>query len=73
MRRVDLHSTPRALPTEEHTENRKKFHVHEYGYDELRATLESVFARAVIFSQIDEIIATHHPRCAWNFVALCVP
>jgi hypothetical protein len=32
-----------------------------------------VFARALIFTQIDEIIATHHETKAWNFVACCWP
>ncbi len=62
-------STPRKIPNP--SENRKKYHVHEYEFEEFRAILEETFGRALIFTQVDEIISTHHPNCAWNFVAIC--
>jgi 2-polyprenyl-3-methyl-5-hydroxy-6-metoxy-1,4-benzoquinol methylase len=62
-------STPRKIDNP--SENRRKFHVHEYTFQEYRAILETTFARALVFTQVDEIISTHHPDCAWNFVALC--
>ena len=64
-------STPRRVPNP--SENRRKFHVHEYEYDEFKSTLESVFARALIFTQIDEIISTQNPQVAWTFVACAYP
>ena len=62
-------STPRKIPNP--SENRKKHHIHEYEYEEFRETLERVFGRVLIFTQIDEIVSTHHPSCAWNYVAVC--
>ncbi len=62
-------STPRKIPNP--SENRKKYHIHEYHYEEYREILEETFSRALIFTQVDEIISTHHPDCAWNFVAVC--
>lgn len=66
---VSFISTPRKIANP--SENRKKVHVHEYEFEEFRAALQKVFPRVLIFSQIDEIISTHHPQCAWNFVAAC--
>lgn len=68
-RGVAFISTPRKVPNP--TLNRQLHHIHEYEYEEFRETLEGVFARALIFTQIDEIIATHHNTKAWNFVACC--
>lgn len=62
-------STPRKIPNP--SENRKRFHVHEYEYEEFQQALEKVFPRVLVFSQVDEIVSTHHPHCAWNFVAAC--
>ncbi|SME98721.1 Methyltransferase domain-containing protein [Tistlia consotensis] len=62
-------STPRKIPNP--SENRKKYHVHEYEYEEYREILEETFSRALVLTQVDEIISTHNPACAWNFVAIC--
>lgn len=62
-------STPRRISNP--TENRKKFHVHEYDFTEFKNTLESIFSRALVFTQVDEMISTHHQNCAWNFIACC--
>lgn len=63
-------STPRK--TDKVSENRKKFHVHEYNIYELKEDLEDIFSNALIFSQIDESIGTYNYNAAWNFVAICV-
>jgi 2-polyprenyl-3-methyl-5-hydroxy-6-metoxy-1,4-benzoquinol methylase len=68
-RGVAFISTPRRVP--QPTPNRQRYHLHEYDFEEFRESLEGVFARALIFTQIDEIIATHHESKAWNFVACC--
>jgi len=62
-------STPRKITNP--SENRKTYHVHEYEYEEYRSILEEFFARALVLTQIDEMVSTHNPSCAWNFVAVC--
>jgi len=62
-------STPRKIDNP--SENRKKFHLHEYTYDELLELLESKFSRVLMFSQTDEIISTQNKNVAWNYIAVC--
>lgn len=62
-------STPRKI--ENPSENRKKWHIHEYEYQEFKEILETEFSHALIFSQNDEIISSQNPGCAWNFMAIC--
>lgn len=64
-------STPRKILNP--SENRKKYHLHEYEYEEFRALLEKVYRRAFVLTQVDEIISTHIPSNAWYFIACCCP
>ena len=64
-------STPRKIPNP--SENRRRFHIHEYDYEEYRETLEHIFRRVFIMTQVDEIISTHVASNAWYFVACCCP
>lgn len=62
-------STPRKL--ENPSENRKKWHIHEYEYDELIQSLEKKFDNVLVLSQTDELIGTQNKNVAWNYFAIC--
>lgn len=62
-------STPRKVDNP--SENRKKYHIYEYTYNDLLETLESKFEQVLIFSQTDEIISTQNRDSAWNYIAVC--
>ncbi len=62
-------STPRKI--DKVSENRKRFHIHEYTIDELKEDLDEIFERSFIFSQIDENIGTFNYNNAWNYIAIC--
>jgi 2-polyprenyl-3-methyl-5-hydroxy-6-metoxy-1,4-benzoquinol methylase len=62
-------STPRKV--ENPSENRKKYHLHEYSYEDLLTAIETRFQQVLIFSQTDEIISTQNKDIAWNYIAIC--
>lgn len=62
-------STPRKIDNP--SENRKKYHLHEYTAQEFIAILEERFTNTLLFSQNDEIISTQNPENAWNYMAVC--
>ena len=62
-------STPRKIDNP--SDNRKKYHLHEYSAQEFVAMLEERFARVLLFSQNDELISSQNPENAWNFMAIC--
>ncbi len=62
-------STPRKIDNP--SENRKKYHIHEYTYEELIETLEQKFDNVLVLSQIDELIGTQNKNTAWNYFAIC--
>ena len=62
-------STPRKM--DKVSENRKKYHIHEYTIDELREDLDDAFERSFIFSQLDTEIGAFTHMCAYNYVAIC--
>lgn len=62
-------STPRKI--ENPSDNRKKYHLHEYTAQEFVSILEERFTNALLFSQNDEIISTQNPDNAWNYMAVC--
>ena len=64
-------STPRVLPDDERTENRKRAHPFEYTFLEFRKVLEDHFTHVHLFSQNDAVISSQNPKMAWNFVAIC--
>ncbi len=64
-------STPRVLPDEERTENRKRAHPFEYSFSEFHAILNQHFRHVHLFSQNDGLISFQNHRMAWNFVAIC--
>ena len=64
-------STPRYIPYEERSQNRKDYHLKEYTYDEYKELLNKHFHNVFIFSQNDSIISMQNPKMAWNFVAIC--
>jgi cyclopropane fatty-acyl-phospholipid synthase-like methyltransferase len=64
-------STPRVLPENERTENRKRAHPFEYTFSEFRKVLEDHFSHVHLFSQNDALISTQNPKMAWNFIAIC--
>lgn len=64
-------STPRVLPDNERTENRKRAHPFEYTFAEFRQVLEDHFTHVHLFSQNDAVISSQSPRMAWNFIAIC--
>jgi len=63
-------STPRRM--DKVSENRKKFHLHEYTIDELKEDLDDAFERSFIFSQLDETIGTFNYNNAYNYIAICM-
>ncbi len=62
-------STPRKIDNA--SDNRKKYHLHEYNHDEFRAMLEEKFDKVLLFSQNDEIISSQNFDNAWNYIAIC--
>lgn len=62
-------STPRKI--ENPSENRKKWHIYEYEYDELIESLEKKFDNVLVLSQTDELIGTQNKNVAWNYFAIC--
>jgi len=64
-------STPRVLPENERTENRKRAHPFEYTVQEFRNVLEDHFTHVHLFSQNDGVISSQNSKMAWNFVAIC--
>lgn len=64
-------STPRVLPDDERTENRKRAHPFEYTFQEFRKVLEDHFKHVHLFSQNDAVISSQNPKMAWNFIAIC--
>jgi 2-polyprenyl-3-methyl-5-hydroxy-6-metoxy-1,4-benzoquinol methylase len=64
-------STPRVLPDEDRTENRKRAHPFEYTFAEFRSVLKDHFKQVHIFQQNDGIISSQNPKMAWNFMAVC--
>lgn len=64
-------STPRKLPYDELTPNRRRAHPYEYGYVEFREVLQNHFKHVHLFSQNDGLISSQNPRMAWNFFAIC--
>jgi hypothetical protein len=66
---VSFISTPRKIDNP--SENRKKYHIYEYTYEELTASLEKVFDNVLILSQTDELIGTQNKNVAWNYFAIC--
>jgi len=64
-------STPRAKPMELRSVYRKRFHTHEYKWDELHALLCRHFARVLPFTQTDEIISAGNRDVCWTYIALC--
>ena len=62
-------STPRKIDNA--SDNRKKYHLHEYTADEFVSMLEERFARVLLFAQNDELISSQNPENAWNFIAVC--
>ncbi len=63
-------STPRYLPLHERTENRQKFHLHEYTLEELQEDLAKVFKKSVILGQLDEFIGSLNPHNVWNYFTI---
>lgn len=68
---VTFVSTPRRLPDDQRSENRRREHPHEYTAEELRGELEAVFRHVHLFSQNDLFIGAQSPHMAWNYVAIC--
>lgn len=66
-----LLSCPKYKPYEERSPARKRLHLHEYTYKDLNDSLESVFARHIIFTQTDEIISMGNPETCWTYMAIC--
>jgi 2-polyprenyl-3-methyl-5-hydroxy-6-metoxy-1,4-benzoquinol methylase len=64
-------STPRVLPDELRTENRKRAHPFEYTYEGFRSLLKTHFKHVHLFSQNDGVISSQNPSMAWNFVSIC--
>lgn len=64
-------STPRVLPDEERTENRKRAHPFEYSFNEFQSILSQHFRHVHLFSQNDGLISFQNHRMAWNFMAIC--
>ena len=64
-------STPRRLPDEERTDNRKRAHPFEYSFIEFDQLLQNHFRHVHLFSQNDGIISSQNPVMAWNFLAIC--
>ena len=64
-------STPRVLPDEDRTENRKRAHPFEYSFSEFQTILKQHFRHVHLFSQNDGLISFQNHRMAWNFVAIC--
>lgn len=62
-------STPRRIDNP--SENRKKYHIHEYSYQEFKESLEEKFDKVLMFSQNDEIISSQNYDNAWNYIAIC--
>lgn len=62
-------STPRRIDNP--SENRKKYHLHEYTAVEFIQQLETRFTRALLFSQNDELISSQNPENAWNYLSIC--
>lgn len=62
-------STPRKI--ENPSENRKKYHLHEYTASEFKEMLEERFAKVLLFAQNDELISSQNYENAWNFLAVC--
>jgi len=62
-------STPRKIDNP--SDNRKKYHLHEYSANEFVAMLEERFTRVLLFAQNDELISSQNPDNAWNFMAIC--
>ncbi|HKB43491.1 MAG TPA: class I SAM-dependent methyltransferase [Chitinophagaceae bacterium] len=66
---VSFISTPRKIDNP--SENRKKYHIYEYTYEDLTASLEKVFDNVLVLSQTDELIGTQNKNTAWNYFAIC--
>jgi cyclopropane fatty-acyl-phospholipid synthase-like methyltransferase len=64
-------STPRSLPDEQRSENRKRAHPFEYTFLEFKTVLEDHFQHVHLFSQNDAVISTQNPNMAWNYIAIC--
>lgn len=62
-------STPKYLPFEKRTPNRKK-HENEFTYTNLRDLLQQYFGRVIIFSQTDEYIGFFYSPYAWNYIGV---
>jgi 2-polyprenyl-3-methyl-5-hydroxy-6-metoxy-1,4-benzoquinol methylase len=62
-------STPRKIDNP--SENRKKYHIYEYTYEDLIQTLEKKFDNVLVLSQTDELIGTQNKNVAWNYFAIC--
>lgn len=65
-------STPRFLPMDQRSENRRIHHKYEYKYSEFKQLLEKHFKNIFIFSQNDTHISTQNFNMAWNFLAICL-
>jgi 2-polyprenyl-3-methyl-5-hydroxy-6-metoxy-1,4-benzoquinol methylase len=65
-------STPRRLPEDLLTENRLKYHPHEYTYDELHEDLNTIFKRVLILGQLDEFIGSFHKNNVWTYFCICI-
>jgi len=64
-------STPRRLPDEERTENRKRAHPFEYNFEDFQILLQTHFEITHLFSQNDGLISFQNSKMAWNFIAIC--
>ena len=64
-------STPRRIEDKFKTENRRKFHMHEYTYEELNEDLSKIFSRFIILGQLDEIIGSLNPNNVWTYFCIC--
>jgi len=65
-------STPRKLSENQLTENRKKYHPHEYTYEELYEDLDKIFKRVLILGQLDEFIGSLNKNNVWTFFCICI-
>jgi 2-polyprenyl-3-methyl-5-hydroxy-6-metoxy-1,4-benzoquinol methylase len=68
---IHISSTPRYLPMNKRSENRRIFHEKEYKLYEYRKILKKHFSNVFIFSQNDLIISDQNYENAWNFLAIC--
>ncbi len=68
---IFIASTPRMVPIEERSENRRRYHVQEFTYNGFRSLLQKYFTFVSVFSQNDTVISDQNPAMAWNYLAIC--